>query len=289
MNKIKLVSDSSCDFTEEDIKALNIEIVPFSVSFDDVTYLRENIDITLEEFYEKLKDPNVFAKTSLPSVNLYIEAFTNAIKEGSEILCFTLSSKLSGSYQSAVNAKEIVLEDYPDAIINIIDSQQAAIAQGMLIKLAYNLLNKGKTITETYDIVMKNRQNITIFLTVSTLKYLQKGGRLGKVQAIAGELLNVVPIIQLKDGELISATKVRGHKKAINSISTHCQKFIEANNIDKQDCDVFVYKCVEDIEPLKQKLVEDGFSDIKETFIGITIAAHTGISITGACISHFVE
>lgn len=289
MNKIKLVSDSSCDLTQVEIDRLNIEIVPFSISFDDTTYLRENIDITLNEFYEKMSDPNVFAKTSLPSVNLYIEAFTRALQDECDILCFTISSKLSGSYQSAVNAREIVLEDYPDAVIKIIDSEQAAIAQGLLVNYAFDLINNGKTIDQTYEIVMKNRQNITIYLTVNTLKYLQKGGRIGKVQAIAGELLNVLPIIQLKDGELLSVSKVRGNKKALSTISSLCDKFLVQNSVDKQNCNVFVYNCVEDIEPLKEKLLSDGFNDIKETKIGITIAAHTGISITGACISHFVD
>ncbi len=228
MNKIKLVSDSSCDLTKEEINELNLDIVPFSVSFDDTNYFRENIDITLDEFYEKLSTPDVFAKTSLPSVNLYLDVFEKAVKDGLDVLCLTLSSKLSGSYQSAVNAKNILLEDYPDAKIEIIDSMQASIAQGALVLFAHKLIKSGKTLLETTEILSKNRENVSFYLTVNTLKYLQKGGRIGKTQALAGELLNVHPIISIQDGELIPATKVRGQKKAASTLIKLANEFVKS-------------------------------------------------------------
>ncbi len=289
MNKIKLISDSSCDFSADDIRLFDADIVPFSVSFDDTTYLRENIDITLDEFYEKLKDPNVFAKTSLPSVNLYIEAFEKAIKEGKDILCFTISSKFSGSYQSAVNAKQIILEDHPTAKIEIVDSLSVVAGQGALIKFANKLIENGKTLDEVYATVVENRSNICLYLTVNTLKYLQKGGRIGKASALAGELLNISPILSLEDGELQSVSKVRGQKKANATLSKLALDFLNEKNKTFDTCEVFALNCVEDIAPLTSKLEEDGFKNIQHRNIGITITAHTGISITAVCVTCFNE
>ncbi len=289
MSTIKLISDSSCDFTEEEILQYNIDIVPFSVSFDDVTYLQENIDITKEVFYEKLGDPNVFAKTSLPSVNLYLEVFEKAYKEGQEILCFTLSSKLSGSYQSAENAKRIMQEDYPDCKIEVVDTLQVSVSQGALIKFGDTLIKKGKTLEEVASIVRKNTSNIELTLTVSTLKYLQKGGRIGKVSAIAGDVLQLSPIINVVDGELVSRAKVRGNKKAILYCVNSLKDFAQEHNMKIEDCHVYAYTCTTDIDPLIKKLNEEGFNNLTMTNVGVTVTAHTGVTIYGTCIYYFEE
>ncbi len=289
MSKIKLISDSSCDFTKEEVSLYNVDIIPFSVSFDDVHYLQENIHITYEEFYKKLEDPNVFAKTSLPAVNLYLEAFERAYKDGCEILCFTISSKFSGSYQSAVNAQRIMKEDYPDCKIEIIDTLQVSIAQGNLIKFADKLIKDGKSLEETAQIVRKNTQNVIVYLTVGTLKYLQKGGRIGKVSALTGDILQLAPVLALIDGELISISKVRGSKKAINYLASKVTDFATEKNVNVTDCSVGVFTCTTDVEPLIAKLNSDGIENITKTQIGVTITAHTGITIHGVCVAKFEE
>ncbi len=289
MNNIKLISDSSCDFTAQEIEKYDLQIIPFSCTFDDITYLRENIDITKEEFYDKLKDPNVFAKTSLPSVNSYLEAFEAAVKDGKGIICFTISSKFSGSYQSAVNAKNILLEDYPDAKVEVIDTMNVTVAQGSLIKFAHKLIQDGKTLSETTEIVLKNRERVCLVLTTSTLKYLVKGGRIGKMQGFAGELLNISPIIVMADGELNNVTKVRGQKKAHATLIDYAKDFAKKFNYDIQKSDTYVFRCVEDIEPLKQKALDEGFTDITTGFVGVTITAHIGTSVYALCVTCFEE
>ncbi len=286
---IKLISDSSCDFKTEEINKYNIEIIPFSCTFDDVTYLRENIDISQEEFYKKLEDPNVFAKTSLPSTNLYFEAFEKAVKNGDSVLCLCLSSALSGSYQSAINAKNMILEDYADAKVVVIDTLQASFTQGLLIEFAYELIQKGKSLEETEQIILKNRDNINLFLSVNSLKYLVKGGRISKAAGLAGDLLNVFPIIQMKKGALDNINKVRGQKKQVTSLVSYAVDFAKEKNYNIGDARVVVYHCVEDVTAIKEKAEAEGFNVSKIGTIGVTITAHTGPSIVGICVACFEE
>lgn len=289
MRNIKLISDSSCDFTKEDIALHNVDIVPFSVSFDDINYLKENIDIDKYDFYDRLKTPDAFAKTSLPSVDLYINAFEKHIKNGDDILCLTLSSKLSGSYQSAVNAKNILLEEYTDANIEIVDTLQATFAQGLLVKFADSLIKKNKPLTEIANIILENRSNVNIYLSVSSLKHLQKGGRISKASAFAGDILNVNPIIRLLDGELVPIAKVRGQKKAFNSVAKLCNDFLEEKSSNNGESIHYILTCVEDITSFTKKFEEIGLTPIGYRNVGVTISAHTGITVFGGLVAKFSE
>lgn len=289
MRNIKLISDSSCDFTKEDIALHNVDIVPFSVSFDDVNYLKEDIDIDKYDFYKRLEEPDVFAKTSLPSVNLYLETFEKNIKNGNDILCLTISSKLSGSYQSAINAKNILLEDYPNAKIEVIDTLQATFAQGLLVEFADSLIKKNKSLEDIVDIVLKNRSNVNIYLSVSSLKHLQKGGRISKASGLAGDILNVNPIIRLFDGELIPISKVRGQKKAFSCVAKLCEEFLEEKKDNAGNASYYILTCIEDISPLAKKFEYSEFTPIQYRNIGVTISAHTGITVFGGLIAKFSE
>lgn len=287
MNKIKLVSDGSCDFSESEIAFYNIDVVPFSVSFDGTTYLKEGVDITLEEFHKKLTEPDAYAKTSLPSLNDYIEVFTKAVENGQDVLCVTISSKFSGSYQGAINAKNIVLEDYENANIIIIDSLTSTGAQGNLIKYAHRLIENGKTIQEVEQILNNNRLNTEIYFTVGTLKYLQKGGRIGKGAALVGELLNVNPILALKDGELIPISKVRGRKKALQSIFDNAISFIGDREVTYAN--VLTVSHIEDAEIVISKCNEASIDNVTLGTIGVTVTAHSGANIVGIVVSCFTE
>lgn len=287
MNKIKLVSDGSCDFSENEIALYDIDIVPFSVSFDGTTYLKEGVDISLEEFHKKLSEPDAFAKTSLPSLNDYIETFTKAVENGQDVLCVTISSKFSGSYQGAVNAKNIVLEDYENANIIIVDSLTSTGGQGNLIKYAHSLIEKGKNITEVEQILNNNRLNTEIFFTVGTLKYLQKGGRIGKSAALVGELLNVNPILVLRDGELLPIAKVRGRKKALQAIFDNAISFIGDRKVSYAN--VLTVYHIEDAEVVVSKCNEVSLGNVTSGTIGVTVTAHSGVNIVGIAISCFKE
>ena len=125
MNEIMLLTDTASDLNESVIKEFNITRIPFYVSFNQVDYFKEITEISIQDFYKKMREDKVFPKTSLPSINDYLEVFTPLIEAGKSIICVCLSGHFSGSYSSAVNAKELILENYPNAQIAIINSLNA--------------------------------------------------------------------------------------------------------------------------------------------------------------------
>ena len=133
MRPYQLFSDSSCDLPESLLQEYHIKLIPFYVSFDQENYYKENLDITNELFYKTLTSKKIFAKSSLPSVQDYIAMFKEALNDGNDILCLCLTQKFSGSYQSALSAKHILEEKYPESTISIIDSIQATGGQGVLL------------------------------------------------------------------------------------------------------------------------------------------------------------
>lgn len=282
MPNYKILSDSSCDLPEKLKEEYDIELIPYYVSFDGHNYYKENIDITVNEFYNKLKKNNLSPKTSLPSINDYAEVFKKYLEIGQDILCFCLTSKFSGSYQSAVNASHILKEEYPDRKILIIDSMQATAGQGIVVLEALSMQKAGYTIEQTAEKINELKKTAKIIFTVDSLSYLQKGGRIGKVSAIAGSLLNIKPIIYLKDGELIPYSKIRGRKKALNEVIN-----IAINNT-KSDINSYRFcilhaACIEDAEFLKETLYNEyGINiDIPLFDVGVTIGSHIGPTATG--------
>lgn len=177
-------------------------------------------------------DSQFFAKTSQPSPDDYKIEFEKAAKQGSDIICFTITSELSGSYQSAEIAKKIIQEQY-DVDIRIVDSLSASLGQGILIKKAVEMIQQNKSLDEIEDYVNKIKLTGKIFLLVDTLKYLEKGGRISKSKRLIGNALSLKPILKLENGKLDIADKVIGKKRAIK----HLMKLVssEKNNANNGD------------------------------------------------------
>lgn len=216
MAKFEILCDSACDLPDALIEANSIDIIPFYISFDQKNYLRERVDITLDEFYEKLY--HNFPKTSLPSVQDYMNKFKPYAKEGKSLLCITLTSKFSGSYQSAVNARELILEEYPEATITVLDSRLCTVLQGLLVLQAARMREADLTLEETLDKIEALIPTGRIMYTIGTLDYLQKSGRIGKVGALAGNILKLKPMIIVRDGELHPYGTIRGRKKSLKKV-----------------------------------------------------------------------
>lgn len=285
MKKIKLISDGSCDLTEDEVKELDVSIAPFTVTFDGVTYLKAGVDISIDEFYVKLKDESLHAKTSLPSVNEYVELFEEAIKNDCDILCLTISSGLSGSAGSARTARDIVLGDHKDAKIAIIDTLCATAGQGHFVKFARELIDDGLSLEEIEQICLKNVYNCAGYITVSSLKYLHKGGRVSTSSAIVGDILNVHPIIEFKDGVLKPVAKTRGRKKALQTTLDYMCKFIDGKKVSY--ITVLDVCSEEDADVLFSKIKEAGYDDVNIRKFGVTISAHTGSTVVGVIASCF--
>ena len=216
---LKIVTDSASDLLPEFVREHDIGVVPFSVTADGEKYLKDGIDINASEFYKMQRETKHFFKTSLPSMQDYLDEFNK--HPGIDILCFCLSSKFSGSYQSAVNAAREAMEDGSRKVV-VVDTLSASMGYGIKIMDAVELRAQGKGAEEIAAAVMQEPSSIC--LTVDTLEYLQRGGRIGKVSAFAGSLLNIKPIIQLVDGELTPHSRVRGRKRALSTLEEIFEK-----------------------------------------------------------------
>ncbi len=286
MKNFQLFSDSSCDLPIELSEQYNVRVIPYYITFDKETYYKEHEEISNEEFYQKLLQ-KVFPKTSLPSVQDYMNAFTEAIEAGKDVLCFCLTAKFSGSYQSAVNAKSILEEDYPDAKIKIVDSIQATAGEGLLVLQAARMQQAGFSIDEVVERVEAIKDTARIMFTVDSLECLQKGGRIGKVTSLAGTMLNLKPMIVLKEAELMPYSNVRGRKKALEKTLAMVEEYFSENNESYDDYDF----CLANATTMEEtKMVQEKLEvllgrkvDFPIFQIGVTIGTYCGPGALGIC------
>ncbi|TCT16801.1 DegV family protein with EDD domain [Natranaerovirga pectinivora] len=287
MSDFQVISDSSCDIPDEIVKKYNIEIVPFYVSFDQVEYYKEKVDISITDFYSRLTSEEVFPKTSLPSVQDYINVFTKYIKEGKDILCLCLSDKFSGSYQSAVNAKNILEEEYENAKISVVNSILATTGQGLLVIEAARMKEDGLSLEETLEKIEILKETARVMFTVGTLEYLQKGGRIGKAKALAGTMLNLKPLLVLKEGELFPYGTIRGRKKSLKKIIEMTKEYFEEikENFNEYNFAVTTGTFFDEAVKVKEELEEElGVKLDNPIFsVGVTIGTYTGPDPIGIC------
>lgn len=287
MNDYQIFSDSSCDVPQELLTENRITLIPFYITFDQENYYKENIEISNEKFYEVLLNQKVFPKTSLPSVLDYVNHFEPVIKEGKDVLCFCLSQKFSGSYQSAVNAKLLLDEKYPNANIYIIDSIQATAGQGIVLLQAAYMRANGYTIEATMKRIDEIKSTARIMFTVDTLEYLTKGGRVGKAASLAGTMLNLKPLIQLKDAELIPYSNVRGRKKSLQKILFMTEEYFSKTGESYDDYDFCLANATSMEDTLLVKAQVEELIGRKITYpifqIGVTVGAYTGPGAIGVC------
>lgn len=287
MNDYQIFSDSSCDTPKELLNSHHITLIPFYVTFDLEQYFKENEEISNEEFYRHLSLGRVFPKTSLPSVMDYFHAFEKEILKGKDILCLCLTLKFSGSFQSAVNARDLLLEKYPDSVIHIIDSIQATAGQGILLLQAAYMKEAGYSLKDTVNRLEEIKSTARIMFTVDSLEYLAKGGRIGKVTSLAGTMLNIKPMIQLKDAELIPYSNVRGRKKSLERILFMTEEYFTEQKERYEDYDFCLANATtpEDTKSVQAQLEKlTGRPVTYPQFqIGVTIGTYTGPGAVGVC------
>lgn len=281
----QIISDGSCDLDIDTLKKYDIHTVPFYVSFDGEKYDKEVEQIGIRDVYEKMvAEPKIYPKTSLPSVQNYVDAFTPYVEEGKAIICITITTTLSGSFNSAENAKEILLEDYPDAKIAVINSFGATVFQGLYAIEAAKMQQAGKSYEEVVEKIQGEMQkSARILFTVGSLDYLQHGGRIGKLAGIAGNVLNLKPMITLKGGAIESSGLARSRKKSKAKCIELLREYFDENGSSPDD---YVYAVgfgydKEEGEAFKEEvdevLQELGTSEkAKLVQIGATICVHTG-------------
>jgi DegV family protein with EDD domain len=218
-----LVVDSSSDLPKEIIEKHNIHVVPLTVSIDGDDY-QDGVDITSTEFYARLENSINAPKTSQVVPEQFIEAFTKILNEDEEIICITIGSAASGTCQSAFLAKEEVDSER----ISIIDSNGLCMGTGYLAIIAANMIDQGKTRDEIVEVLTPLTQNkIEHLFCVDTLEYLKKGGRIRASKALVAEILNIKPVLNVKDALTETIGKVRGRKKIIPYYLAHIENTMD--------------------------------------------------------------
>lgn len=282
----KIITDGSCDLSVERAKELGVDVVPFYVSIDGVKHQKEVIDLNVRDFYQFMIDnPKIFPKTSMPSIQDYLEVFTPLVEKGIDIICICITSKFSGSFNSANNAKNMLLDDYPNAKIEIIDATVNTVLQGMLVEEAVFKQNTGATFEETVAYINEIKVTGRIFFTIGSMDYLVHGGRVGKLSGIAAGALGIKPLILLKEGEIFNDGITRGRKKAKQKILEKIITYFKENTYcinDYRFCIGYGYDYEEAVEfrdkliILIKELEPNFFDDIPIRQIGATIGVHTG-------------
>lgn len=269
----KILTDSTTDLPEKWAAEHDVTILGLTIQLDGVTYetVGEN-KLTSKTLLEKMKAGSQ-PTTSQINVGQFEDVFRAYAKAGTPLLYVAFASLLSGTYQSAVMARDIVLEDYPQAVIEILESRAASMGEGLLVMKAVEARSEGKSLAETLDILLALRPKVQTYFLVDDLNHLVRGGRISKTAAMIGSLASIKPIIAVQaDGSLKPIAKVRGKKKA----QAECVRMLLENIAD--DRAVIAHADADqDAENLKEQLLADG--RVKEVLIeplGPVIATHVG-------------
>lgn len=288
-----IVSDSSCDLGRERAQNLGVELVSYYAALGDEVYYREERDISTHDFYQRMADhPGIFPKTSMPTIQDYLDVFRPLAQQGIPTLCICLNARFSGSFQCAQNARAALLEEFPQAQLYVMDSQLATVLQGLLVEEAVRLRDQGHTLDEAVTLLEPIRSTGRIFFTTNDLEYLRHGGRIGKAAAATGSLLKVKPLIGYQDCGLVSDGIAQGRKKSLQRVQELFYRYIQRQELDlsqwrvvtgfgldREEYDLFT-------DTLFSGLEQRGYSVPRSPVyqIGVTIGVHTGPTPIGVGI-----
>lgn len=211
---VRIVTDSTADLMPEEAAALGVTVVPLNVYFGDET-LRDGVDIDPTTFYERLATAKELPRTSQPSVERFKAAYEELAKETNEIVSIHLSSRLSGTMNSASVAREEVSHELH---IELIDTYTVSLALGAIVTDAAVAANAGASMAEVIDVARRTMDRVSVAIVVDTLEYLQRGGRIGRAQSLLGSVLSIKPIIHVEDGEVAPLERVRTRSRAVERI-----------------------------------------------------------------------
>ena len=263
---VKIVVDSTVDLTP-DVKA-QVKTVALSVLFGEQEY-KDGVTIDPVKFYEMLSTSEMLPTTSQPTPVAFEEAYRELVEAGHEVVCITIASRLSGTYQSAT----IAAGEFPGKVF-VVDSRSAAIGAGLLVEWALKLANEGKSGQEILEALMEKRKEVRLYAMVDTLEYLKKGGRLSSTVAFVGGVLNLKPIICLDEGEIKVVGKARGQKAAFFALTKACQEA----GVNSAEPFMLGYTGASD-ENLVKYMDENADlwpADSKKTILGSAIGTHAG-------------
>ncbi|MBS4054161.1 MAG: DegV family protein [Thermaerobacter sp.] len=277
--KIAIVTDSTADIPQALAQELGIVVVPLNVIFGERSY-KDGVDIGSKEFFEMLPQATVHPRTSQPSPGEFVDVYNKVLEESAEIISIHISSGMSGTYQSAVLAAEMVGKGR----VTLIDSLNTSLGLGLAVILAARARNEGASRPEIVEKAKAVCDKLAYFISVESLVWLERNGRIGKASALLGALLNVHPILRLKDGGIVAHTKVRGKmSKVLTSLVESAGEFVPHGS--RVRVAIMHGNCPERAADLK-KLVEAAYK-VEETItnqIGPVVGVHVGPGAIGLVV-----
>ena len=275
MPNYKIITDSCCDFTEEQYREFDILYAPLTVMYNGENHNNFSDPADVKAFYDVLRE-GVTATTAAANPDNWAQVIEPVLAAGQDALVIPFSSALSTTYQSAVIAAEELKEKYPERTINVVDSLCAALGQGLLVWYAAKNRDAGMSLAELTAWVEENRHHVCHWVTVDDLAHLKRGGRISATTAFVGTMLNIKPIIYLnEEGKLINISKVRGRKAATELIAKKLPELGEG--FDNETVFIGHGDCPEDAAALERIVKEKyGVKNVVTGYVGPVIGAHTG-------------
>ena len=274
----QIISDSSCDFSFEEAKQLDVHVMPIFVTLDGETYLKEGIDIKKEDYFKRLKeDKNLFPKTAQLNPQDFIEVFKPYLEAGKDIICLPISSKLSGTYSSAVMAADMLKEDFPERTIIAVDSLSVCVGQGLLLRELARMRDAGLSITKAAEMIEKVKATTKIYFTLESLEYLRRGGRVGPTTALVGGILGLRPVLHFVDGAIEQLDSVRGKEKVLHMIAEGVVSVLKGETDNVEIC-IGHIMCEDEASLIKSEIEKALNIEIKNPIaeIGISVGTHSG-------------
>lgn len=283
MSNVVFVVDSGSDYELENALAMKhtVEVVPLNIHIGKNEYL-DGVTITKDEFYEKMASSVELPKTSQPSPQQFYDAFKKYIEKGKRIICLSISSELSGTFQSATIAKDM-LKDEEQKSVTLIDTTSVSAVVLLLLKKADELLNDGTSVEDVVSWIEDNKHKTKVYALLDTLENLKKGGRISAAQALIGGLLTIKPLVTIANGEVETLGKSRGRKRGLQQLS---ELF---TNLELFETDLlFVVHSFNTVEEarleLKHVIDESLFSNVYYYKLGSTIGTYAAAQTIGIAL-----
>lgn len=272
MPKVHVVTDTGSDLPAEIRSKYNIHLVPLSIQFGEEIYL-DTLELGAEQFYQRLAESSVLPSTCQPSPADFVKCYEQISEPGDEIISVHLSSRLSGTYQSAVLASTLVEK----RSIHIIDTKSASIGIGLVAVAIAEAVQNGASAAEALAVGERVIEDLQVYFVVDTLEYLRRNGRIGAASAMVGSLLNIKPVLTLANGIVTPFDKVRGKARAIKRIYDLFADYVRTHPGRKIRVGLVHSNCLDETLELADKLkAEFPIEDLMIGLIGPTIGVHVG-------------
>jgi DegV family protein with EDD domain len=242
---VKIVTDSVADLPPRVVEELGITVIPLIIRFGEEAY-RDGVDLTTEQFYDKLAGSKVFPSTSVPAPATFAEAYDRLAEEADEILAIILSSKFSATYGVALQSIELMKRK---CRVEVVDSLSATMTEGFIVMEAARAAKAGAGLDEVIEVARKTIPRVDFLAAFDTLEYLRKGGRIGKAQAFLGSMLKINPLVTLRDGVVEPAGRTRSRTKAIDRLYNFAASYSHIEEMAVEDT-----ACPDEAEALAERL-----------------------------------